>query len=79
MLFVDPSAIGQGIGAALIAHLLDRARPLGFTVLTIDADPNAEAFYLARGAVRTGVIPSGSVPGRVLPRLELSLAPSAPR
>jgi hypothetical protein len=34
---------------------------------SIDADPNAEAFYLAMGAVRIGQTPSGSIPGRVLP------------
>lgn len=52
---------------------MDRARRLGFTRLTIDADPNAEPFYRAMGAVRIGAVPSGSVPGRELPLLEVSL------
>lgn len=74
MLFVDPAAIGRGIGTALLAALLANARDLGFTVLTIDADPNAEAFYLAHGAVRVAAVPSASIPGRVLPRLELGVS-----
>jgi SAM-dependent methyltransferase len=41
--------------------------------LTIDADPHAEAFYVAMGAARVGESPSGSIPGRMLPRLELSV------
>lgn len=73
MLFVDPAAIGRGVGGALLAALLDRAHDEGFTRLAIDADPNAEAFYLAHGAVRVGEVASGSVPGRVLPQLALEL------
>ncbi|HBF81114.1 MAG TPA: GNAT family N-acetyltransferase, partial [Streptomyces sp.] len=30
-------------------------------------------FYTAMGAVRVGAVPSGSVPGRMLPLLELAL------
>ena len=72
MLFVDPAAIGRGVGGALLRALRDQARAAGFTTLTIDADPNAEAFYLAHGAVRVGAVPSESIPGRVLPLLELA-------
>ncbi|MFJ8039711.1 GNAT family N-acetyltransferase [Kitasatospora sp. NPDC096147] len=75
MLFVDPAAIGQGVGRLLFDHLVTTARAAGFTHLTIDADPNAEPFYLAMGAVRTGAVPSGSVPGRVLPQLLLTVPP----
>lgn len=74
MLFVDPAAIGRGVGRALLDRLLDQARAEGFTVLTIDADPNAEAFYLAHGAVRVAAVPSASIPGRVLPQLELGVS-----
>ncbi len=73
MLFVEPAAIGRGVGGALLAALVDRARSLGFTRLGIDADPHAEAFYLAHGAVRVGEVASGSLPGRVLPQLELDV------
>ena len=73
MLFVEPAAIGQGVGGALLAALVEAARAEGFTRLAIDADPNAEAFYVAHGAVRVSEVASGSVPGRVLPQLELGL------
>nr|WP_211354784.1 hypothetical protein [Stackebrandtia albiflava] len=38
-----------------------------------DADPGAEPFYRRMGAVRIGEAPSGSVPGRVLPRMTVRL------
>jgi GNAT superfamily N-acetyltransferase len=73
MLFVEPDAIGSGVGGALFTHLAEFALKLGFHRLTIASDPNAEPFYLARGAVRIGGVPSASVPGRVLPLLALAL------
>lgn len=45
MMFVDPDAIGQGVGRLLFTHAVETARALGFTGFTIDADPNAEPFY----------------------------------
>ncbi|MFF8710927.1 GNAT family N-acetyltransferase [Streptomyces sp. NPDC015184] len=73
MMFVAPEALGRGIGRLLFEHTMTEARRLGFVRLTIDADPNAEPFYLAMGAVRVGATPSGSIPGRVLPLLEYDL------
>ncbi|MFF2960738.1 GNAT family N-acetyltransferase [Streptomyces sp. NPDC057963] len=73
MMFVAPDVIGRGIGRVLFEHTATEARRLGFVRLTIDADPNAEAFYLTMGAVRIGATPSGSIPGRVLPLLEVGL------
>ncbi|SCK36825.1 N-acetylglutamate synthase, GNAT family [Streptomyces sp. WMMB 714] len=73
MMFVDPEFIGRGVGRLLLERILATARQAGFPRLTIDADPNAEAFYLAMGAVRVGTAPSGSIPGRVLPLLELAV------
>ncbi|MFS0696204.1 GNAT family N-acetyltransferase [Streptomyces nitrosporeus] len=73
MMFVEPDAIGQGVGRLLFSRTAAEARRLGFRTLTIDADPNAEPFYTAMGAVRVGAVPSGSIPGRVLPLLELTL------
>ena len=75
-LFVDPDAIGQGVGAALLADAVGRARALGISRLLIDADPNAEGFYARMGARRIGSVASGSIPGRELPRLELAVAPA---
>ncbi|MFD4016785.1 MULTISPECIES: GNAT family N-acetyltransferase [Streptomyces] len=73
MMFVEPDTIGRGVGRRLFSHTVDEARRLGFTRLTIDADPHAEPFYRAMGAVRIGATPSGSIPGRELPLLEVVL------
>ena len=51
----------------------DEARRLGARCMTIEADPFAAAFYERMGAVRIGVAPSGSVPGRKLPLLRFDL------
>lgn len=75
-LFVEPTAIGTGVGRVLFRHVVRRAAAEGMARLSIDADPNAEGFYLAMGAVRVGESPSDSIPGRLLPRLELTV-PSA--
>ncbi len=72
-LFVDPPAIGAGLGRLLLSRGLDAARELGFRRLVLDADPGAEPFYLRQGARRIGETPSGSIPGRVLPHLEFVL------
>lgn len=71
-LWVDPSLIGSGIGRQLWSHAISSARARGFSHLMIDADPNAEGFYLKMGAERVGETPSGSLPGRVLPLLQVS-------
>ncbi len=73
MMFVDPDRLRQGIGRALWRHMMETAKALGLTKILIDSDPYAESFYTAMGARRTGEIPSGSIPGRMLPRLELEL------
>ncbi|SDN44544.1 Acetyltransferase (GNAT) domain-containing protein [Actinacidiphila guanduensis] len=73
MMFVEPDAIGQGIGRLLFERTVAAGRDLGFTRLTIDADPNAEPFYRAMGAVRVGSVPSGSIAGRVLPQMVVPL------
>src|SRR4051812_27147684 len=72
-LFVEPAAIGTGVGRALFRHVVRRAAAEGMARLSIDADPNAEGFYASMGAVRVGEAPSQSIPGRMLPLLELSV------
>ncbi|TLQ48496.1 GNAT family N-acetyltransferase [Streptomyces marianii] len=73
MMFVEPQAIGEGIGRQLFKHTIAAGRDLGFTRLTIDADPNAEPFYRAMGAVRIGSVPSGSIASRVLPQMVVTI------
>jgi GNAT superfamily N-acetyltransferase len=73
-LFVEPEHIGRGVGRALWEDAVSIARRGQGLVLRIEADPNAEPWYRRRGAVRIGEVPSGSIPGRVLPLLEFELA-----
>lgn len=77
LLFVEPDAIGAGVGRDLYHHVLATARASGFTRLRIEADPNAVSFYRAMGARAAGGGPSGSVPGRGLPVFAVDLPRSA--
>lgn len=52
---------------------IETARSAGATRLEIEADPHAEDWYRKRGAERIGEASSGSIPGRLLPVLELRL------
>ena len=70
-LFVDPPAIGTGVGRLLVTDALARARDCGWETLELDADPHAEAFYRHLGAIRTGLVASTVAPGRSLPRMSL--------
>jgi GNAT superfamily N-acetyltransferase len=73
LLFVDPWAIGAGVGRVLFDHAVDIARAAGYERLRIDADPQAEAFYLHLGAVRVAEAISPSS-GRSLPMLHYPLS-----
>ncbi len=55
-LWVLPEAMGKGVGRSLFADAVERAASLGARSLTIEADPNAEAFYRHLGAVRIGSV-----------------------
>jgi len=70
-LWVHPSALHRGVGSRLLRHALACARHEGQAELLIDADPNAEAFYLRCGARRVGAIaaPIAGEPQRVRPQL----------
>jgi GNAT superfamily N-acetyltransferase len=74
LLYVDPAHLKQGLGRSLVAHAKDAARDRGHRRMVVQADPHAEAFYAACGGQRIGTQPSGSIPGRELPLLELDLA-----
>lgn len=68
-LFIAPEHMGQGVGRRLYEWALDAARGRGAQELVIVADPDAAAFYRRMGAVPAGTAPSGSIEGRMLPRL----------
>jgi len=72
-LFVEPSALRSGTGKVLLAWAIDVAKKQGATRLTIESDPDAAAFYRTMGAYDLGLAPSGSVPGRMLPKLAIEL------
>jgi GNAT superfamily N-acetyltransferase len=72
-LFIAPEAIRTGIGEKLFDWATSTARAGGARWLWIEADPDAAGFYRRMGAVDDGVAPSGSIPGRFLPRLKLGL------
>jgi GNAT superfamily N-acetyltransferase len=71
--FVEPALQGRGIGAALAAAALAACRLKAVKLVCVDADPNAEVIYRHFGFRSTGFAPSGSIPGRTLPRMELHL------
>jgi GNAT superfamily N-acetyltransferase len=72
--WVLPAYMGKGIGRALIERAVREIAERGHVRLLIDADPNAERFYIACGAVRTGEkpAPAAGQPQRVRPQLVLS-------
>jgi GNAT superfamily N-acetyltransferase len=72
-LFVEPAALRGGVGQALFAWALDAARDMGAQRLMIEADPDAAPFYRRLGARDIGLAPSGSIAGRMLPKLALEL------
>ena len=72
-LFVDPPFMGLGLGRRLLAWVTNTAAAHGASSLEIAADPDAVPFYEHFGARQIGEEPSGSIPGRMLPLLELSL------
>lgn len=72
-LWVLPAHIGRGVGRALFRHAVETASSRGASALKIEADPNAESFYLRMGARRFGETIS-EVEGqrRVLPLLQVA-------
>ncbi|HWD04379.1 MAG TPA: GNAT family N-acetyltransferase [Amycolatopsis sp.] len=71
-LFVDPTAIGTGLGRRLWEHAVAQARERGFRSLELEADPHAEPFYSHMGARRIGSRTVAS--GRTLPVLRVDVA-----
>ena len=70
LLFIEPAAIRTGVGEKLFRAIVGLIAREGAARLRIEADPNAEDFYVRLGARRIGEAPSGAIPGRMLPLLE---------
>ncbi len=74
-LWVLPEFMGQGVGRALLSHAAMLAAKEGAIRISIDADPYAEAFYLACGALRIDTVsaPIEGQPERTRPQMTLQL------
>jgi GNAT superfamily N-acetyltransferase len=68
-LFVEPTTLRNGVGRTLFVWATDQATSRGANRLVIEADPDAVPFYRRMGAEHFGLAPSGSIQGRMLPRL----------
>jgi GNAT superfamily N-acetyltransferase len=72
-LFISPDLIGRGVGQNLLERATSWAKAKGYRYMQTTADPNAVGFYEKQGFEKIGDISSVSIPGRVLPRLEIDL------
>jgi GNAT superfamily N-acetyltransferase len=72
-LFVEPRALGRGVGRALFATAVEWTRAQSRRTLLIVSDPNAVGFYRRQGAVDAGWVPSEAIPGRLLPLLKYAV------
>jgi len=76
-MFVDPPAMGRGLGRILFEAAVALARTLGATRMTILSDTNAAPFYERMGARFLRNEPSDAIPGRFLPFYEYDLTAGA--
>jgi hypothetical protein len=70
-LWIEPVAIGTGVGRRLWMHMLGEARRLRFPAVRIVSEPNAQGFYAKMGARTVGEVESPVVKGRMLPVMEV--------
>ena len=68
-LFVDPPAMGRGVGSQLFAWAVAAAGARGGQTMSFAADPQAATFFRDLGAVDAGHVASASIQGRCLPLL----------
>lgn len=75
-LWVRPELAGRGLGRALLRHAVQRVGALSpGAALEIEADPNAEGFYLRMGAARIGeIVRDWAGQERRLPHLRIMTA-----
>ena len=78
LMFVEPTAMGEGTGRVLFEAAVGLARKLGYRRMTILADVNAAPFYERMGARFLRNEPSDAIPGRFLPFYEYDLTSGVP-
>ena len=71
--FIDPEWKRKGIGRLLWQKLVERAVQKGIKYLRLDAEPSAVPFYKALGLETVREVPSGSLAGRTLPQMTITL------
>jgi GNAT superfamily N-acetyltransferase len=76
-LFVEPAQLRSGVGRLLFEWAAAKARGLGAVRMIVEADPGAAPFYERMGARYAGFAPSKSIPGRMLPRMQMELEKQA--
>ena len=78
-LWVLPAWIGSGIGRLLFEHAMDRSASRGASIVEIEADPNAEGFYVRMGARLVGEnVYDMEGERRALPLLQVELSGDKP-
>lgn len=71
-LFILPEYIGKGLGKYLMEDFLNRMKNEKFEKITLDSEPNAEAFYLKIGFKKIGEFET-SIKNRYMPIMEMCL------
>ncbi|KFF20345.1 GNAT family N-acetyltransferase [Flavobacterium hydatis] len=71
-LFIRPEYIGKGFGKYLMDDFLNRIKESKFEKITLDSEPNAEAFYSKVGFVKVGEFET-SIKNRFMPIMEMKL------
>ena len=68
-----PKAIGKGYGNLVFKKILSECKRLGIAEFYIISDPDAEGFYLKKGALNVGEVYS-EPQKRMLPKLKFTIA-----
>lgn len=71
-LWLLPKAIGKGYGNLVFQQILSECKTLNITEFYIISDPDAEGFYLKKGAFKVGEVYS-EPQKRMLPKLKFTV------
>ena len=72
--FINPEWQRRGIGKRLWLRIRRSAISQGVGKIQLDSDPSAVAFYESIGFKTVASVPSGSIEGRFIPRMETHLS-----